>query len=235
MVTLMHGEHVSEVVRIHQLVLTDSIYTWIGRPFLEYYYQNLLKNDDFFCHVYTFNGKVTGFLASTSAAYGVFLRQLRRDVLSISSVLTRIIAREPRKFRVILSASRFLFVQHPTILADVNGEVLSFAVLPEYRTAEVGADGGLRPTEFYARWEIPVAAELFFTAVQNLAACGVRDVKIMTPTDNVASNRFYTKVGCCLAAEGVMVFGHPTNFYYGRVDELVTLARGGPITGLGTR
>lgn len=230
MVTLMAHEHASEVAGIHQSVLTDSIYTWIGRPFLEYYYQNLLKREDFFCHVHMFDGKVTGFLASTCEARRIFFRQLVRDTLPISAVLLRIIAREPRKLGVILSASRFLFVQRPTMLPHVDGEVLSFAVLPEYRTTEVGADGGVQPTEFYASWKVPVAAELFFTAMQNLAAHGIRDVKIMTPADNIASNRFYAKVGCRLAAEGSLVFGHPTNLYYARIDEGISRERTAIIT-----
>lgn len=222
MITLMGPEHASEVAGIHESVLTDSIYTWIGRPFLEYYYRNLLKSDHFLCHVHTFNGKVTGFLASTSQARRIFFRQLLKDTLPISAVLLRIIAGEPRRLGPILSASRFLFVQRPTMLPHVEGEVLSFAVLPEYRTIEVGADGGLRPTEFCARWKIPVAAELFYAAMQNLAARGVRDVKIMTPSDNATSNRFYAKVGCRLVVEGIMIFDHRTNLYCGRVDEIIS-------------
>lgn len=216
MITLMGPEHASEVAGIHESVLTDSIYTWIGRPFLDYYYRNLLKNDDFFCHVHILNGKVTGFLASTSEPRRIFFRQLLRDTLPISVVFLRIIAGEPRKLGLILSASRFLFVQRPTMQAHVHGEVLSFAVLPEYR-------------------KIPVAAELFFTAMRNLAARGVPDVKIMTPADNVASNRFYAKAGFRLAVEGIMIFGHPTNLYYGRIDEVISREPGGrrglPATG----
>ena len=47
-VTLMGREHARDVAGIHESVLTDSIYTWIGRPFLEYYYRNLPKSDQFF-------------------------------------------------------------------------------------------------------------------------------------------------------------------------------------------
>jgi hypothetical protein len=218
----MGREHARDVAGIHESVLTDSIYTWIGRPFLEYYYRNLPKSDQFFCHVHTFNGKVTGFLASTCGARRIFFHQILRDSLLIGVVLLRIIAAEPRKLGLILSASRFLFVQRPRMLPHADCEVLSFAVLPEYRTIEVGADGGLRPTEFCARWKIPVAAELFYAAMQNLAARGVRDVKIMTPSDNVTSNRFYAKVGCRLVVEGIMIFDHRTNLYCGRVDEIIS-------------
>lgn len=233
MVTLMGFEHVNEVAGIHQSVLTDSIYTWIGRPFLEYYYRNLLKNDGFFCHVYTFNGKVVGFLASTSAARRVFFRQLRRDTLGISAVLVRILAREPRKIGVILSASRFLFMERPAMMPHVEGEILSFAVFPEYRTVEIGTDGIRRPTGFYAERKISVAAELFFSAMRNLASYGVHDVKIMTPADNVASNRFYSKFGCRLVAEGVIVFDHPTNLYYGRIEDIVSREEARTRTGYG--
>lgn len=217
----MGREHASAVAGIHQSVLTDSVYTCIGRRFLDYYYENLLKRDDFFCHVHIFNSKVTGFLASTSEARRIFFRHLLGDALRISVVLLRILAQDPGKLGVILSASRFLFMQRPEMLPHVDGEVLSFAVLPEYRTTEVGPDGEIRPTEFYARWKIAVAAELFLAAMQSLAVRGVRDVKIMTPADNAASNRFYTKMGCRLAVTGSTVFGHPTNLYHAQIDELM--------------
>lgn len=228
----MEPEQASEVAGIHASVLTDSVYTWIGRPFLEYYYRNLPENRDFSCHVHTFNGRVTGFLASTSAARHVFLRQIFRDAFHVSAVALGAIAREPQKLGIVLSAIRFLFMQHPKMLPHVNGEVLSFAVLPEYRTAEVGSDGTIRPTEFYAKWKVPVATELFFGAMQNLATRGAREVKIMTPADNPASNRFYAKMGCRLAAAGLIIFGHPTNLYCGRVDEVLSRERTTTITSL---
>ena len=42
MVTLMRPEQASEVARIHETVLTDSVYTRLGRSFLAYYYRRLL-------------------------------------------------------------------------------------------------------------------------------------------------------------------------------------------------
>lgn len=222
MVTLMGREHASAVAGLHEAVLTDSVYSSIGRPFLEYYYRNLLKNDDFFCHVHVFEGRVTGFLASTCQTGRIFFRQLLRDSLPIGAVLLRSMTRDPRKLRIVLAASRFLFMQRPTLLPEVEGEVLSFAVLPEYRTTEVGVEGALRPTRFYATWKIPIAAELFFASMRNLARRDVREVKIMTPADNPASNRFYAKVGCRLAVRDCLVFGHPTNFYRGRLEEILS-------------
>lgn len=224
MITLMTRDQARDVARIHAAVLTDSVYTWIGRPFLEYYYRNLLENPDFACHVHTFDGKVTGFLASTSAAPRVFTRQLLRDGVRIAAVILGILAREPRKLGVVLSATRFLLRQRPTMLSHANGEVLSFAVLPEYRATEVAPDGSVRPTAFAARGGGAVATELFRAAMQALGDRGVTDVKIMTPADNLASNRFYAKVGCRVVATGLIVFGHLTNLYHARIGDLLSRA-----------
>lgn len=210
----MGPEHVDQVVHIHGSVLTDSIYTWIGREFLEYYYENLRKNEDFICHVHLFDQKVTGFLASTSAADRLFHRQLVRDSWRLGRVLFRLLVHEPGKLLTLLSASRFLFFQRPRLSVKAEGELLSFAVLPEYRRAAPGNEGTLQPTMFYRQWGISVAQDLFFASMGALAERGVRGVKIMTPSASALSNRFYTKVGCSLLSTRERVFGCATNLYH---------------------
>lgn len=220
----MRPDQARAVSRIHAEVLPDSVYTWMGPPFLEYYYRNLLGNDDFFCHVHVFDGQVTGFLAGSTATGRVFFRQLARDAARIAWVFLRILAGSPGKLRVLLAATRFLFAQRRRMLPDVRGEVLSFAVLPQFRTSELGGDGRPRPTVFYDRWQVAVAVELFLASMRTMKSRGVTEVKIMTPADNVASNRFYSKVGCALTDDQLIIFGRPTNLYHGRIDELLACA-----------
>ncbi len=226
MIAGMRAEQAGEVAALHASVLTDSVYTWIGRPFLEYYYRRLLDNPDYACHVHVHEGRITGFLASTSASGAIFQRQILRDPVRLGLALTGSVARNPRAIPVLLSASRFLFGQRPTMLPGVDGEVLSFAVLPEYRTAEVGPDGAVRPTPFYTATRATVAADLFVAAMQGLAGRGVKRVKIMTPADNAASNRFYAKMGSRLTRD-LPVFGHPTNLYLLDITDVPSLARPG--------
>lgn len=227
MIVLMRPEHATAVARVHEAVLTDSAYTWIGRRFLEYYYRNLLDNEYFACHVHLFQGQVTGFLASTSASASVFSRQMRRDFPRIAAVLAGTVLEEPRKLAVILSAARFLFTQRRDLAPAAQGEVLSFAVLPEYRAMTRDAAGRRVPTEFYRQHGINVATDLFHATMQHLHDGRVRDLKIMTPSDNGASNRFYTKVGCQLVATAIPIFGHPTNLYYAEIGRLVASAQTG--------
>jgi len=216
----MQPDQAGQVAGIHASVLTDSVYTWIGRPFLEYYYRNLLTNPDFACYVYVVGSEVVGFLAITSAAGRVFQRQIRKDAIAIAGVLARTIGREPSKLGVILSATRFLFLERPAKLPEAQGEVLSFAVHPDYRTVVADGAGNLRPSDFYSQWRVPVATELFHAGMEHLSRRGVPDIRIMTPADNTASNRFYAKVGCRLAVRDVRIFGHATNIYYAAIEQV---------------
>lgn len=227
MITLMRPEHAAAVAGIHEAVLTDSTYTWIGRRFLDYYYRNLLENEHFACHVHVFDGRVTGFLASTSASGAVFGRQIRRDFLPIAGVLAATVVEDPRKLGVIASATRFLFTQRRDLLPHAQGEVLSFAVLPEYRAMTRDGAGQRVPTEFYRQHGVNIATDLFQAAMQHLHDRRVHDLKIMTPSDNGASNRFYSKVGCRLVETGIPIFGHPTNLYYADIGRLVQSAQTG--------
>ena len=224
-ISLMERDQAAQVAGIHERVLHDSIYTQLGRAFLEYYYTRLLDNPDFLCHVYTIDGKVTGFLASTSAASHVFLRQIVRDPVRLIRTIGKAVVRDPAKLVILASAAKFLLADRPRFPVTADGEVLSLAVLPEYRATELRADGGVRPTEFFERHRAFVAGELFDAAVSALAARGVRDIKVMTGSNNRASNRFYEKVGCRLAAEGYPIFGEPSNLYYARLADLAPTVR----------
>jgi ribosomal protein S18 acetylase RimI-like enzyme len=216
----MNAQQAVQVAAIHARVLPESIYSELGRPFLEYYYERLRRNRDFLCLVHAMDdGTVTGFLASSAAAGEVFFRQMATDGLRLGATLTRIVASDAAKLMTLGRAARFLLRDRPRFPVTADGEVLSLAVLPEYRATEA-VPGGVRPTTFFERYRVSVGVDLFRATVDALAARGARDLKIMTATDNAASNRFYTKVGCQLVATNYPIFGHPSNLYYARLQDL---------------
>jgi ribosomal protein S18 acetylase RimI-like enzyme len=216
----MNALQAPQVAAIHARVLPESIYSELGRPFLEYYYERLLRNPDFVCLVHVLDdGTVTGFLASSAAAGKVFFRQMASDSLQLGLTLARVAAGDPSKLATLGRAARFLLRDRPRFPVTADGEVLSLAVLPEYRATEP-VPGGVRPTPFFDRYHVSVGAELFRATVEALGARGARDLKIMTATDNPASNRFYTKVGCRLVTSNYLIFGHPSNLYYARIEDL---------------
>ncbi len=219
-VVSMRPEHADEVAVIHQTVLPESIYSDLGRRFLEYYYSRLMKNGAFFGYVHLFDGRVTGFVAATSQSRSIFWRQILLDGWRIAEVLARSIFEHPRTLGTIARACVFLLTERRAMLPQVQGEILSFAVLPAYRARTLGSDGKVRPTAFYAAHRFLVAAELFSAAVRELDRRNVRELKIMTAASNTASNRFYVKMGCRLVPDPFTAFGAPTHLYRGRIEVL---------------
>ncbi len=216
----MRPEHAAEVAAIHRSVLPESIYSAIGQGFLEYYYRNLLKNDSFFGYVHLADGQVTGFAAATSQSTSVFWRQMAQDGWRIAGVLAQAIARRPATLAAVARGLVFLMTERRAMLPTVNGELLSFAVLPAYRTTELGPDGAVRPTAFFAASAAPVAADLFRATVSELARRNVAELKIMTGASNKASNRFYAKMGCRLVPQQFSAFGEETHLYRGNTRAL---------------
>ena len=217
----MRPEHAAEVAAIHRSVLPESIYSVLGQRFLEYYYRNLLKNKSFFGYVQVFEKRVTGFAAATSESMSVFWRQIALDGWRIGGVLAQTLIERPAAIRTAAQAFGFLLTERCAMLPAVKGELLSFAVLPAYRVNELGPDGAVRSTAFYATQHVPVAAELFRSVVRELARREVRDLKIMTGAANTASNRFYAKMGCRLLPERFTAFGYTTHLYYAEVESLI--------------
>jgi GNAT superfamily N-acetyltransferase len=221
MIARMEREHAADVAGIHQSVLPESIYSVLGHHFLEYYYRHLLNNDGFFGYVDIFDGKVTGFAAATPHSMSIFWRQLLMDGWRISGVLAKTLIERPRTLAAIARAVVFLLTERRVMLPDVQGELLSFAVLPAYRGRSVASDGSIQPTPFYTAHRISVAADLFQATIRELARRGTAELKIMTAASNSASNRFYARMGCRLVPDRFTAFGQPTHLYRANVAALV--------------
>jgi ribosomal protein S18 acetylase RimI-like enzyme len=210
---------VKSITDLHLLILPDSIFVRLGRCFLQQYYHTMLiTREHVFLYVWEHEGRVIGFISMASSLKS-FYRQIYRDAIQVGAVLIFSALRNPQVLREIIKALQFLRYKDTRIPCQAHAELLQLAVHPEYRAkTQNGAS-----TNFFLKNKVRVAEELFGKAVQELDARGVKDFRIMTGDANIASNRFYSKMGSRKVAEGVNIFQSPTSFYKGDVKEILDI------------
>jgi hypothetical protein len=205
---------------LHEKVLPESIFAVFGKEFLsKYFYKEVTKNEHLFCDIYEFDGRIIGFITYTDDSRRTFLRQLMSQPFLISFVLMKSIFKNFHKLKFLLFSIYFLFKQQKSMLPDVSAEILSFAVLPEYRVhTKDTTSGAIKETAFYREHGIRVGEELFNNMVMNLKRLNCKKFKIMTPANNAGSNSFYKKMGCELSGIKSKIFGLDVNLYLKNLD-----------------
>lgn len=207
------------IADLHAAVLPDSIFVRLGRYFLErYYYKLLSKRDSVFAYVYEYNGKITGFIAM-AASHKLFYSRIKKDILPLGWALARSCMASPKVFIEIVKSLMFLATKDKAIACDAEGELLQIVVDENYRVKTSNGN----ETDFFKNTGTRIAESLFFTALEELKRRRVKDFRIMTGESNIASNRFYAKMGCRKAFDGVSVFNQPTRIYKGNVEEMIGL------------
>ena len=98
----------------------------------------MLSDPAFFCDVWDEGGRLVGFFAYSTDAAGAFRRALRGHAVSLALAAIGGVVARPARLRVLLQVVRSLAPGYRELAADVPAEILSLAVLPEYRRASIG-------------------------------------------------------------------------------------------------
>lgn len=208
-----------QIAALHDMILPDSIFARLGRNFLEqYYHAMLMKQDDIFSCVYMQDGKVAGFIVMASSGRK-FYAHIWRGLLPLLWALMKTLVARPASINEMLKAAAFLMCKNRLIKCQAGGELLQIAVHPDYRVKS----GDNKETDFFRRTGHKIAEELFLKAIVDLKGRGVKDFRIMTGDDNVASNKFYMKMGCVKVSSGIDIFNSPTSIYKGSVYGTIDL------------
>lgn len=220
MIKQLDDDGIESISILHEELLPESIFAIFGKEFLsKYFYKEVIKNENLFCDIYEFNRKIIGFITYTNDSPHIFIRQIKNHPFLISFILIKVIFKRASRLKFILSSINFLFKQQKKILPDISSEILSFAVLPEYRVHNYDkATGTIRDTNFYKQSGIKVGEELFNRMITNLKRLNCKRLKIMTPADNISSNLFYKKMGCELTSIKNRIFGLDINVYVKKLN-----------------
>lgn len=174
-------QDIPKVVRIHQDTLPESPLVQLGGDFLrKIYYPCLIDDFDSFGFVYFFEGKPVGFICGTLNQSHFLGNMFQGHWIRLPYFLLRDLS---KNFQSLKEIFHLLFDQTPKQVKAIQSQLLSFAILPEFRSPE-----------FYKTYPIKIANLLFQTAVDEFKRRGVRVFQLVTDKKNL-SNIFYRNAG----------------------------------------
>ena len=169
----------------------------------EIFYPALIEDPDGFVWIYLVQGNLAGYIAGTQDVPSFYKLLKRRAPLLLFRLLAKAILKMP-SLLVKYAASGVRMERMPQ-KELIPAEIISFGVLPAYRTPEFELQHGRH-----------VAKALFEKAVESFRQAGIREYKVMTIQQNKAANRFYERQGCRLAGTS-QPFGVPCNVFVGEL------------------
>jgi ribosomal protein S18 acetylase RimI-like enzyme len=199
LVPLQPGDRnaVRDVARLHQALLPGSPIPRLGRRFMErFYYRTLVEDGLLAAHLYYVEGRAAGFITLTAVPSRFMAEGLRRHWWGLAGILLWELLADPRRIAVIVWTLRHMGRQGVAPAEPGEGEILSFGVLPEFRTPAFVRRSGRR-----------IAGELFDRAVASLQADGTHRIRAVVETRNREALMFYHARGCQVRAGAESVPG----------------------------
>lgn len=184
MIVPLSPETVEDVAKIHASELPHSPIPRLGHEFMtRFFYGKLLHDPLFYCYVFCHQGKTAGFISFSVDSKKLFRNGIRHHFLLLCRIILKTIVCQPQTLPVVFASILFMKSQKKEVLADIDAEVLTFAILPEFRTVE-----------FYKNTGVKVGEALFSKMAQKYNELKVKQIKLFTETKkaNLLAKLFYT-------------------------------------------
>jgi ribosomal protein S18 acetylase RimI-like enzyme len=175
---------IKKVAYLHKTLLPTSPIGILGSAFMEkFYYSRLLKDSIIVCDYYKHEKQIIGFIAYTKNPSNLLKKGFRKNPIFLCYLLTIIFARTPKKLIQIL---RVLQLEKAVkIGSHQEGAILSFGVLPEYRSLKFIKETG-----------ILISNELFQNTLQFFKREKILKLRMLVEQDNKEALLFYHAYGC---------------------------------------
>ncbi len=181
----MTEEHVEAVAKIHLQELPSSILSRLGYCFLkDFYYKGLFHLKDFVGFVLIYENQAAGFIGLSLNPNGIFKELIVQNPLKLVSVLIRSIFRDIKILKACFQAGAFILKPKSGAYPKDVSEVLSFAVLEQFRSLE-----------FYRASKLKLANKLFQFAIDRHKESRFKKTFLMVETKNAAARIFYRNMG----------------------------------------
>jgi hypothetical protein len=162
----MQYRDAERVAELHALAMGNSLWTSLGRRFLQLLYRGLVESPFFLGFVYEEEGRVRGFIAGSTDTRRMYDQVLNRRLPAFIFVTGLGILRRPGLLPQLVRTAAYFDASG----ADIPGESMFCSFEPELRGRRIS--GHINKVLF-----------------DELAARGHSRVKITTEVDNEASNR----------------------------------------------
>jgi ribosomal protein S18 acetylase RimI-like enzyme len=182
------GEHlppVRDLATLHAELLPTSPVALLGPEFMQQFYYRILPRERLISGAVAYvDRQPAGFIVATQDSAGFMRSALRRHWLYLSWVLALSVLRQPIKRLGAIWEALQIMRHQPAEAGVMSAELLSFGVLPEYRSPR-----------FIRQTKLQVSKELFDAAVNQLKAEGVSRIRAIVDADNTPAKLFYHSLG----------------------------------------
>jgi ribosomal protein S18 acetylase RimI-like enzyme len=188
-IVFFDGQHLPsahDLTTLHGATLPTSPVALLGDRFMEqFYYKQLPRHHFIFGAVAYVDRQPAGFIVATRDPEGFMGAAIRRHWGSLLWTLGLSILQEPRKrFGAIWEAWQIMRHRAPQQTPLAGAELLSFGVLPQYRSAQFCRQTGLQ-----------ISADLLNAMVKKLGQEGATTIRAVVDADNTSAKLFYHAMG----------------------------------------
>lgn len=190
----------ADLAGLHASLLPESPVSMLGRRFMERFYYRVLPRQGLILGAVAYlDDAPAGFVVATHDSAGFMRSALRRRWPSFVWTLGTSVLLAPRSIRPVWEAAQAMRKRGPVSDRVSNGEILSLGVLPDAQARRSAAAPGAR-----------ISADLLGSAVAQLQARGVGEIRAMVKADNTPAKLFYIGLGWTLRRSNAQEWRIPT-------------------------
>jgi ribosomal protein S18 acetylase RimI-like enzyme len=191
---------VQSLARLHAQLLPTSPVALLGRRFMEHFYYSVLPRQGLILGTVAYvNEWPAGFVTATHDPSGFMKSALRRSWPHLVWVVGTSVLLAPKSIRAAWEAWRVMQSRYPYEGGDLEGEILSLGVLPEYRELSFIQQFGCR-----------ISTDLLSDVINRLRARGICVIRATVSADNTPVKLFYSGLGWTFARTNLPGWQHPT-------------------------
>ena len=188
------------VADLHGRLLPTSPAARLGSRFLEqFYYRTLVEEGALHGTVAWVDAAPAGFIAAADDSAGFMRLVLKRRFLRVGKAGVAALLRKPSRVTVVLPILRLMTAQKPGPSGEAEGEILSMGVEEEFRRPRFISTRGHR-----------ISFDLLDHELERMRQSGVRRVRAVVDSDNLAAQLLYRHLGWTLTRGGVPGWERPT-------------------------
>lgn len=181
------------LARLHAELLPRSPLSHLGPRFMEKFYYSWLPRDGrIFGWVAYVDEQPAGFITATENSEGFMGLAIRRRWPWLGWTLFTSLVLSPRRLRPTWEAIQLMRTRDPEARGRPEGEILSFGVLPEFRSPKFIRKSGHK-----------IGAELMARAIERLGEMKAPVVRAIVDADNRLAQLFYHSQGWELTRDDV--------------------------------
>ena len=188
-----HPAPARTLAQLQMALLPTSPLALLGPRFLERFYYRLLPSADLiFGAIAYVDDRPAGCIVGTADADGFMAAAIRRWWWRLGGVLATSVLLAPARIGAVWEAWRIMRHAAPAATSGPCGEMLTFGVLTDFRSAA-----------FIKKTGLHIASDLFDDALAQMRARNTTSVRAIVDADNTAAKLFYLGRGWTLARTGV--------------------------------